>query len=156
VNKQPAWVVRTIIGVAGLLALLLWFIVAGQPRGANPGAAATEPIGTGGAGVERVPGATSGQTAEGDTRFFPSAPPPGTEVAYFDKQPLFVATEEPVVNMPDRDMILEERANEASDQPKYGLYVPAARASGKTSARFYYLKLANGRYLKVSLTPQTR
>ena len=48
-------------------------------------------------------------------------------------------------------MILEERANETTDQPKYNLYVPAARASGETSARFYYLKLANGRYLKVSL-----
>jgi hypothetical protein len=150
-KRQPAWVIRTIIGVAGVLALLVWFIFAGQPEGANPGPAATEPVGTGGAAVERVPGATSGQTAEGDTNYFPSTPPPGTAVASLDKQRLFVAPDDPVVNIPDSEMILEERANETTDQPKYNLYVPAARASGETSARFYYLKLANGRYLKVSL-----
>ena len=82
---------RTIIGVAGLLALLVWFIFAGQPEGANPGPADTEPVGTGGAAVERVPGATSGKTAEGDTNYFPSTPPPGTEVASLDEQRLFVA-----------------------------------------------------------------
>jgi len=49
-------------------------------------------------------------------------------------------------------MILEGRANQEGDEPKYGLYVPAAHASEKTSARFYYLKVGDGRYLKVSLT----
>ena len=83
-KQQPAWVLRTIIGVAGLLALLVWFIFAGQPDGANPGRANTEAVGTGGAAVERVPGATSGKTAEGDTNYFPSTPPPGTEVASLD------------------------------------------------------------------------
>lgn len=150
-KQQPAWVLRTIIGVAGLLALLVWFIFAGQPDGANPGRANTEAVGTGGAAVERVPGATSGKTAEGDTNYFPSTPPPGTEVASLDEQRLFVAPDDPVVDIADSEMILEERANETTDQPKYNLYVPAARASGETSARFYYLKLANGRYLKVSL-----
>jgi hypothetical protein len=154
-RRQPAWVIRAIIGVAGLLALIVWFIFAGQPEGASPGPAETPAVGTGGAGTERVPGSTSGRTAEADELLFPLADryAPNQPVAFLDRQPLFVAAHEPLVSMPDREMILEERANEEGDAPKFGLYVPSAQAASKTSARFYYLKVGNGRYLKVSLTP---
>jgi hypothetical protein len=156
-RRQPAWVLRAIIGVAGLLALLVWFILAGQPDGASPGPAATPAVGTAGGGTERVPGSPSGRTAEGDELFFPMADraAPNQAVAFLDRQPLFAAEHEPLVNMADSEMILEERANEEGDAPKYGLYVPSAQAADKTSARFYYLKVANGRYLKVSLIKES-
>jgi hypothetical protein len=153
-RRQPDWVVRTIIAVCGLLALLVWFIFAGQPYGASPGPADTQAVGTtGDAAIERVPGTTSGPTAERDERLFPlpDGYAPGQVVAYLDRQPLFIVADQPLIGMPDREMILEERANEEGDQPKYGLYVPASQAAEKTSARFYYLKIGPGRYLKVSL-----
>jgi hypothetical protein len=151
--RQPAWVVRAMIGVAGVLALLAWFIFAGQPDGASPGTADTPAVATSGEGSERVPGSPSGRTAEADQLFFPLVDPatPGQVVAFLDRQPLFVVGHDSLVTMKDNEMILEERANEEGDQPKYGLYVPSAQAADKTSARFYYLKVANGRYLKVSL-----
>jgi hypothetical protein len=152
-RRQPAWVIRAMIGVAGLLALLAWFIFSGQPEGASPGPAETKAVGTAGGGSERVPGSPSGRTAEGDHLFFPLADryAPNQVVAFFDRQPLFVAKQAPLVSMADHEMILEERANEEGDAPKFGLYVPSARAADQTSARFYYLKVADGRYLKVSL-----
>ena len=143
------------IAVGGVVALLLWFIFAGQPD-ATPPSNATQPVGTSGtAAVERVPGSTSGVTAERDQQYFPRADryESGKPVAYFDRQPLFVAADNPIVSMPDDKMILEEHANEQQDgAKKYGLYVPAADAAGQTSARFYYLKLADGQYLKVTLS----
>jgi hypothetical protein len=56
--------------------------------------------------------------------------------------------------MDDATMIVEGVANEDSEGPRYNVYIPAATAENrKASARFYYLKVNDGQYLKVELEP---
>jgi hypothetical protein len=136
---------------------LFWYGVAERPEDALAELPADVPGGTGTAG-ERTPapgGATSGPTAVGDTDYFvvPDGAHAGAIVGTYDRQTLYLVDPQPV-EMPDSRMVLEERANELTERPARRLYVPAAAEGTDTAAtRFYYLKVGEDRYVKVSLRP---
>ncbi len=48
-------------------------------------------------------------------------------------------------------MIVEARANEVMGGQQMNIYAPRVSTFTDNSARFYYLKVAPGKYMKVSL-----
>jgi hypothetical protein len=163
-RRRSGWMLWTGFAVIVLAALV---ISVPMFKGADPVDSAVpgpdrETVGTTGETPvdEAVPGATAGPSAEDDFAFFPGGDnlKPNTIVAHMDRQPLYLVDATPV-DMRDNEMIVEEVANEENKRAaNYMLYVPSASANHEDdAAQFYYLKVDEDKFLKVSLTPpQTR
>jgi hypothetical protein len=156
----PTWVLWTLILGVALGGALVWYGLehspAGPQLGLPPEAGTTGTTGEPHRGRTPTPGgATSGLTAEGDTQYFrlPAGARAGDVVGTYDRQLLYLVDPKPV-EMFDGQMLLEERANELKDAPKHRLYVPAVSETTEIAAtRFYYLKVGENRFLKVTLQP---
>lgn len=150
------WIAAALfIGISAAFIFAFW---ASTPRAteevnvwSKPGA--LNPVGTSGQRAEPpVPGGTTGPPSQHEPSDFtvPAGAAPNTVVAYFDNQPLYLVSAQPV-KLDDFDMVVEARANEVSGGQPLNVYVPRVSSFADNSARFYYLKTAVGQYVKVSL-----
>jgi hypothetical protein len=106
---------------------------------------------------ETFTGAPSGPSGEGDTNYFqlPQALKKNQSLARLGRQALYVVSTEPLT-IPNADMVAEGRTDQEDGQSGYYVYVPREESGGdKASARYYYLKVGENKYLKVSLEPQS-